>query len=87
MEESAPKQIRNGKEEKTDKVKLTCYGLFTVKFLFFVWLLSSMIVDSRFKTQEERNENILIFELILAGVMLIGAVYLRLRQLKEIVKN
>ena len=69
-----------------DWVKLVCYGLLTVQFLFFMWLLSLMIVDGRF-TDQKFNGNILIFELILAGAMITGAVYLRLRELQEITKN
>jgi len=69
-----------------DRVKLTCYGLLTVQFLFFVWLLSSMIVDGRFKAQE-LNVSTLIFELVLAGAMIIGAIYLRVRKLHRITKN
>ncbi|MFC2018140.1 hypothetical protein ACFLTQ_02425 [Chloroflexota bacterium] len=69
-----------------DWVKFICYGLLAGQFFFFVWLLSSMIVDGRFKAQES-NGNILIFELILAGAMIIGAVCLRISQLHTITKN
>lgn len=69
-----------------DRVKLICYGLLTVQFLFFVWLLSSMIVDGKF-TDQKFNGNVLIFELILAGALIIGAIYLKIRRLEEITKN